>query len=524
MGIMILAAALVVLASVVKYRDGDINYIDSDATWHTLLTIQAYNETPISQHLFLPLISLGGPDDKWISWGATIPDNQGNFYYTSFSPASFFGAWFFMKLFSLPVEAKSLYLFNVVLFAASACLWGWLIWSVYENRESRGLLAVIGVITYIFVPELLHGMGIVYWAHSLMQLTLLIQICAYYRMKKSRSGSSQLLFYLFALANPYIEWTGYVANVGFAIGELAVYWKEDKKKAFVRAGILGGITAASFGIYVMHYLLRVQRESLFVLLKARFLARGVSGSFPMTNTFGKYADSFLWLWVLLLVLAGWSIGEKKKIEFQERLLMFVMAFPVLENVIMKEHAYYYSYDRMKGIYLFSFLICQLVWNLLEKRESKKRMAGLVALAGVCCCLNFHFYKNGDSYLWEEGYLKDNRILAEYVNQEYGDSVLALEGLPVRGYLNLLFHRGIYENMGAESACGLGADKGKRYAVVLEAEDIMYWNMYDLGGASVYDLQTGAVEQIVVRDGQIQCKGSEDREENGTAREEKGTDL
>ena len=76
---------MVIMVSIIKFRGGEINYLDSDATWHTLLTMQAYDETPISQHKFLPIVSLGGVDNKGISWGATIPDKEGNFYYTSFS-------------------------------------------------------------------------------------------------------------------------------------------------------------------------------------------------------------------------------------------------------------------------------------------------------------------------------------------------------------------------------------------------------------------------------------------------------
>ena len=57
---------MVIMVSIIKFRGGEINYLDSDATWHTLLTMQAYDETPISQHKFLPIVSLGGVDNKGI--------------------------------------------------------------------------------------------------------------------------------------------------------------------------------------------------------------------------------------------------------------------------------------------------------------------------------------------------------------------------------------------------------------------------------------------------------------------------
>ena len=58
------------MVSIIKFRGGEINYLDSDATWHTLLTMQAYDETPISQHKFLPIVSLGGVDNKGDFMGA----------------------------------------------------------------------------------------------------------------------------------------------------------------------------------------------------------------------------------------------------------------------------------------------------------------------------------------------------------------------------------------------------------------------------------------------------------------------
>lgn len=95
MAITMLVVLLSVLVSIVKYRDGEIDYLNSDATWHTLLTVSAYEETPVRDHLFLPIVSFGKEDDKNIPWGSTIPDDKGNYYYTSFSPAGYFAPWFF---------------------------------------------------------------------------------------------------------------------------------------------------------------------------------------------------------------------------------------------------------------------------------------------------------------------------------------------------------------------------------------------------------------------------------------------
>lgn len=54
------AVVLAIAINGINYRAGDVEFIDSDATWHTLLTLEAYNETAPTIHKFLPIVSLGG--------------------------------------------------------------------------------------------------------------------------------------------------------------------------------------------------------------------------------------------------------------------------------------------------------------------------------------------------------------------------------------------------------------------------------------------------------------------------------
>lgn len=213
--LIVVAISFVALISVIKYKTGEINYRNADATWHTLLTIEAYNQTSPIDHLFLPITSLGGESDKGIPWGATISDNKGNYYYTSFSPAGYFLPWVFFRIFNLTVTESSLYIFNSILFGVSAILWVWLIYIIYQDSNNKVVVSIIGLLTYVLSPELLHGMGMVYWHQSIMQVSLLIQIIAYYKMNTSDKKSDKIIFYAMALINPYIEWTGYIANVGF---------------------------------------------------------------------------------------------------------------------------------------------------------------------------------------------------------------------------------------------------------------------------------------------------------------------
>ncbi len=499
-----LAVVLVAVVSVVKFRGGSVNYYNSDATWHALLTIEAYNETPKSQHLFLPIVSLGNLEDKWIPWGATIPDDLGNYYYTSFSPAAYFFAWFFIKIFRLPVSENSLHLFNSLLFAVSAAMWGWLISLVYEKSLYRRVLVFVAVLTYVLSPELMHGMGIVFWAQSVMQVTLLMQICAYCLYKKYDSKAGKIIFFFMVFINPYIEWTGYVANIGFAVVELVLYWKKDKKTAVVNLCSIGCLTVCSFVAFIMHFLLRVDANVFFKTLYARFCARNVSVPAPLVDVFSGYLKSFLWLWVLFLALIIWNFMKNKKIELLHGIFAALLAFPLLENMLMKQHAISYSFDRMKFIFLFSFCICELASNLLESYGGKKVKAemGIITMVLGFGFLNLRAYMGDNALVWDIDYIKENEMIADYINENYQDSVLALENAAVRGYINMLFMRGIYEFIDFNTAMEKAVSLGKRYVIMLNIDNVGGWNMYDLNGATIYDLQAGETSILLVENGAV----------------------
>ena len=494
--ICLFAVALVVFAAVIRYRSGEIDYLDSDATWHTLLTIECYDETPISQHLFLPIVSMGGQDNKWIRWGATIPDTEGNYYYTSFSPAGYFLPWLFMKIFRLPVNENSLYLFNNILFSFSVILLVLLIDAVYEDNKNKEIMMLIGAISYVCVPELLHGMGIVYWHQSIMQVTLLAQIYFFYLYAVKAKPGFKWLFYILTLCNPYIEWTGYVANVGFALAEIVLNWKKSKIAGLKKAIIIGLVTIASFGIFCCHYLLRTDAVTFFAALKNRFMERNITTDVLITDVLGGYYKSFLYLWLLLLCFTIWSFVKRGNVRIDNGVVLMVSAFPIIENIIMKQHALAYTYDRMKAVFVMILLLCEITKNLLEVYEpSSFARFIIIGLTIGTAGLNLAAYKSDTSYIWEVDYRNNNSMLANFVTSEYPDALYASDSR-IRGYMNLLFGRGIYEKQSIDSATELASQKGKENVVFIRKDG------YRLLPIQVISIASGEIKEVDLKDGNV----------------------
>lgn len=279
--------------------------------------------------------------------------------------------------------------------------------------------------------------------------------------------------------------------------------ENGKNYVWKNAIVIGAITAASFGLFTVHYLSVVAASDFFLALKNRFFARNIASSTLLTDVFGSYLKSFLLLWILLFFLIIWNIIKNEKIELKNKCILFVLAFPLLENVVMKEHALSYSYDRMKMVFILSYLICELVAQILVSYEKRNKAAFIIiAIVTVICCFgNLNYYRKDSKYIWDITYRETNKKISEYINQNYWNSVLTTNA-SVRGYLNLLFNRGIYEWGDIDSVRDIALQKGKRYAIELKTLDAP-GNMYQLTGAIVYDVAVDKFIYIKLRnDGTI----------------------
>lgn len=448
-------------------------HINSDATWHVLLTVECYNQTPIDDHIFLPIVSLGKPSDKWISWGATVPDKKGNYYYTSFSPAGYVAPWAFFKLFNLETKESNLFIFSSVIYCLSSILWVFLLSQIFRNSLNRNIICFIGGLLYISAPEILHSMGIVYWHQTLMQVTLLFQIISYLKCKTTNSRISKNLFLTMAIVNPYIEWTGYVANVGFALAELLFFNKGKLKRKITNISILGGVSLFSFTIFSIHYCLRIPLHQYISALKARFLARNISTNVPFSNLLNGYFESYRYIWIVLLIAIlvfaiknrnnYYSLNSIYQNNKDKIIILFITAFPVIENIIMKQHAVAYTFDRLKLSWSLIILVCFIIDKILKDLTLRNI---ILILSIVVLFLNYRSYTLDHKRIWKVEYKQDNAIYSSFVNTEFPDAHYCCNSA-VRGYINLLFGRGITE--------GINENTLRAYAIKNAYQEIILIN-------------------------------------------------
>jgi hypothetical protein len=118
------------------------------------------------------------------------------------------------------------------------------------------------------------------------------------------------------------------------------------------------------------------------------------------------------------------------------------------------------------------------------------LAALVLLAA----LNLHNYKMlNNHFVWSAPELAANRVIAEniYLKFTKANSIMVFRA-GVRGYLNTLFDRGIYESMTFYSAIEIAYAQDRRYAIEIKPNE----------GYDYYDLLTNETFNVRLNNGNL----------------------
>jgi len=134
--------------------------------------------------------------------------------------------------------------------------------------------------------------------------------------------------------------------------------------------------------------------------------------------------------------------------------------------------------------------------------------GVLIVALVFGGLNLRSYVKDETRIWGIDYMAENELIAQYINENYRDSVLAVSDYPVRGYINLLFGRGVYEYTNVDTAREKAVISGKQYVVMLEPQEYGE-GVIVLKVARIYDIQKNSVQFLSVENGKVSIDDAAD---------------
>lgn len=445
----------------VAFRIGDWSktYPSIEATYHSLLTMQALLENPLDDHLGLPTVSLGGPENHGIPWGATVPTQSGAYIYTSFPPLPWLLPSLVLKVSGGQVDLVSLFWLGALLGLFSTTLAATCGWLLARNLIRIGSWKgpiFIGFVTgslYAFTPEVLLSQGALYWPHALAQVFWLVTILGVILVLaelKFRVGKWIVVggSFLFCIT----EWSGYIASAGLVVA-FGVWSMKRRNSNFV--GLASGVFIATVFAAVLttaHFAAGVGLDPLLRTWEQRFLARSGVSSNPLVLSDGLWSGlgqslgiGLIVLSVLAVIALGNKDSKPNRVPSDVALTVILLsAIPLLENLLIMQHAVQFSFDRLKWVVPIVLAVAFVVCEYAGKRAAipiilvtAASLAGLVGYKGQLESLT--------GFWWP--YAQANESAKDWttstLGQQYACATFTSNG-GVRGYLNTTFGRGIYE--------------------------------------------------------------------------------
>jgi hypothetical protein len=249
------------------------------------------------------------------------------------------------------------------------------------------------------------------------------------------------------------------------------------------------------------------------------MARNISASVSIWELGEGYVISFALLLCAAIFSAAFVLTQKEtRARFfsslkAQKLILIISAFALTENIIMKQHAVAYSYDRIKAIVAIITVILCAVESVIEKRREEKRREEKRRAPFFACRIVLFAAMNVRSYkILNNHFVRKNpnfaidKVIFNDINQKFTkiNSIMVYKG-GVRGYINTSANRGVYEGRAIGAAMEIALEKNKHYAV--EIFPGSGYDYYDLlngeyvkarysNGAMVFETQSAAVTQVL----------------------------
>lgn len=490
------------LAGLVRWGDlaEGVGAENMEAPYHVLHTLHSLDQGSWRNHYYLPSVTLGRERDKGISWGATVPTTTGDYIYTSFPPLGFMLPYAALGAAGADFSLRNLALLNMVLGAISAVVLSVFLFELAEWGGASPRLSFLsafgGALIAVFSREVLQSHGMIYWSHSLYQVVLGFSLLFLLLYKKD--GGNILYkagFLVTVLLGPMIEWTAYVFNAGVAaalwLGFLAAgpgakdaeappeapageSLPDDRRLA---VAVMATTLAAGLLIF-LHFVIVLGFKAAALAFLSRFLARsGLHSAFP--DLVGGYGLSygFFFVIVLAMLFAAYAVlvsGGTLRVRHRKVIgaIFLVSAIPLLENLLMLQHAATFSFDRLKfifpaGIIVSLALVTYPRWG---------RVVVVLALVAACGG-GIRDYRRSirDHAVWAEIHRSNLRIARMVLEKVDPACTTFAASRHVRGYLNGLFGVGIYEKKAFEDLGALMAERRGCAGVFIE-QDMVFTDM------------------------------------------------
>lgn len=354
---------------------------------HLLITLQIWDEKGIPNSKYALIYTY--PQDKTnthLDFIGGVKDKKGNFYYVSYPPLAFFAAYFFCKIFFLPIAPLSIQIFNLLWHFVCAY---WL-YKVIQILFQSDRYALWAYILYLFLPFNLWYHGNSYFVDIFVQGLWIgyvyFWLKVYYEPHKSQN---YIFLFLLAFCMMYTEWIAVFVGISTLTAGVLLYIKTRDLKHFLPVTIAGAAMVLALSLTLYQYANIENFETLKNALQNKYEFRSGKKELREPNT-GLYWFMFLYHYVkayspllMFILIAGFYLVFKQKKEifkafnfFSVSILTLFLLPVLLHHGILFGFTYFHEFSVLKSSFM---LIVAGLWLVRKLNIPQWILVGIVIM-------------------------------------------------------------------------------------------------------------------------------------------------
>ncbi|PCH67040.1 MAG: hypothetical protein COC01_06690, partial [Bacteroidetes bacterium] len=379
-------------------------------TAHILITLQIWEEYGISTYNYNPVFTFENAGDKYPTDLGRIGDEDGNYYYTSYPPFTFYFPFLVFKLLGIYPDVLPIQILHLVLHFISAILIYFIVCNICSKPIGNKLFfpALLSSCLYIFLPNNLWYLCNVFSVEIFSQTLFLVALFATSYVLKdtypNRKRNLILLITVFLLA--FTEYIGFL----FLIPLLFIIYRSQTKDStrLISGLIIGGFSAFLFCIFIYSNICGVQCLVDNLIDRYHFRSGTTENSelqltYFNLSSYSRIFTSYTWeysrvflMYFLALVATYIFIFKKSSLtelsRLEKNILVLSWVPVILHHLILFGFTAVQSFAVCKTSIPIIITIGILSNKLINVLTRKLKMVSLLITIILIPLLVFHFYK------------------------------------------------------------------------------------------------------------------------------------
>lgn len=428
------------------------------ATYHALLTVNSLSSLPVKESMLLPTVNFNSYMDKNIPWAAAVKTIDGNYVYTSFPFLGFALPYVLLRIVGADLNIPNLFFVNSLFLLLTV---GFFFSAIYLHLVKIGvassssvLASIAGSSVMLFATESLISSGLIYWPQSLSQMFLAIIIFIFTIRGSNNSKLSDFFLFVLLTAFSMTEWTGYVFGAClFLYSAITRYegWKRICGLCFFSS------TFAAL-VYILQVILVVDVHAFLNTSLERYGVRNASKA-DFSLLLKGYWISF-GLFLAFLFPAFLYLRNK-----EHRFIIILCFLPIIENIILASHATSFTFDRWK----LAFPLGIAIAIAISKYKRIKSIALIIVISASVFGMHEYRHKVNLYNDWAIANVKNMKLLEDVQKEADLRCSNIYSDTRVRGYIVMLFKRGVYEGIPERPLDVLSNNQGRCSVIIVHSK-------------------------------------------------------